>query len=239
MTEQYPRVAIVEDNEDLREELLFYLTRRGFPAWGVGSAELFWKQLHRQSVDIVLIDLRLPGEDGFAVAQFLHELTGYGLVILTARGDHQTKLRALNLGADLFLVKPINFAKLADSLEQLGQRLSQTHTHEVAPDVPSNGASNWRISRTGDALMPPDGQPIPLSAKERELLNILIDSNHQIFTRQSLHDLLFEHEEEVELHRIDVILSRLRQKAKRYEVQLPVRTLFGKGIVFVGDTPSR
>ncbi|WNL42988.1 response regulator transcription factor [Halomonas sp. PAMB 3264] len=235
MIEKRPRIAIIEDNEDLREELLFYLTHRGFSTWGVESAEAFWKQLHRQPVEIVLVDLGLPGESGFSVAQFLHELTGYGVVIVTARGDHQAKLQALNLGADLFLVKPINFAALALALERLGERLLDASGGSTLKTVPSS-KSGWYISSAGDHLVAPNGPALPLSAKESELLDILVSSTHQIFTRQSLHDLLFEYEPESELHRIDVILSRLRQKARRHGLSLPIRTIFGKGIVFVGDT---
>lgn len=69
------RVAIVEDSADLLDELLAFLRHRGFDAWGVRSAEAFWRQLHRDPVDIVLIDIGLPGEDGFSVLDYLHEIT--------------------------------------------------------------------------------------------------------------------------------------------------------------------
>lgn len=117
------RIALIEDNEDLRDELLFFLRHREYSAWGVASAEAFWKELHRNPVDIVLVDLGLPGEDGFSVVQYLHSMGSYGVIILTARGGEQERLRGLSLGADLFLVKPVNLARLGTALHTLGLRL--------------------------------------------------------------------------------------------------------------------
>ena len=87
------RVAIVEDSADLLDELLAFLRHRGFDAWGVRSAEAFWRQLHRDPVDIVLIDIGLPGEDGFSVLDYLHEIGHFGLVVITARGHEQDRRR--------------------------------------------------------------------------------------------------------------------------------------------------
>ena len=110
------RVAIVEDSADLLDELLAFLRHRGFDAWGVRSAEAFWRQLHRDPVDIVLIDIGLPGEDGFSVLDYLHGIGHFGLVVITARGHEQDRLQALNAGADLYLIKPVNFSDLADDI---------------------------------------------------------------------------------------------------------------------------
>lgn len=93
--------------------------------WGTRSAEAFWRQLHSHPVDIVLVDIGLPGEDGFSVLNYLHELGHYGLVVVSARGQQQDKLQALSLGADAYLIKPVNFAHLAETLTALGARLRQ------------------------------------------------------------------------------------------------------------------
>lgn len=119
------RLAIIEDNADLLDELLAWLGYRGFEVWGARSAEAFWRQLHSHPVDIVLVDIGLPGEDGFSVLNYLHELGHYGLVVVSARGQQQDKLQALSLGADAYLIKPVNFAHLAETLTALGARLRQ------------------------------------------------------------------------------------------------------------------
>lgn len=79
------RLAIIEDNADLLDELLAWLGYRGFEVWGTRSAEAFWRQLHSHPVDIVLVDIGLPGEDGFSVLNYLHEMGHYGLVAVSSR----------------------------------------------------------------------------------------------------------------------------------------------------------
>ena len=138
------RVAIIEDSADLLDELLAFLRHRGFDAWGVGSAEAFWRQLHRDPVDIVLIDIGLPGEDGFSVLDYLHEIGQFGLVVITARGHEQDRLQALNAGADLYLIKPVNFSDLAESI------------HALAPGFASNNRRKASIRRHQRS-----GQPLP------------------------------------------------------------------------------
>ncbi|HBM44731.1 MAG TPA: DNA-binding response regulator [Halomonas sp.] len=231
-----PRIAIIEDNEDLREEVEFYLQHKGFPVWGVPSAEAFWKKLHFHPVDIVLIDLGLPEEDGFSVVEHLRQLSHYGLVIITARGEKQERLRGLDLGADLFLVKPINFVQLSDALIQLGQRLQTTQNVSPTPTCQPNQTGAWYLEAASSQLVAPDETAIKLTPKEFDLLKVLVESSNQIFDRWVLHDLLFDYAEEPDVHRIDVILSRLRQKARKQGMTLPLRSVFGKGIAFVVES---
>ncbi|NVF13458.1 response regulator transcription factor [Vreelandella maris] len=232
-TPSVPRIAIIEDNDDFREEILVYLQHRGFPAWGVASAEAFWKRLHFHPVDIVLVDLGLPQEDGFSVVEHLRKLSGYGLVIITARGGKQERLRCLDLGADLFLVKPINFVQLSDTLTQLGQRLLTNANGGHMSTNNSRKTGSWYLEPAKSQLVTPDETSIRLTPKEFDLLNILIESSNQIFDRWLLHDLLFEHAEDPDIHRIDVVLSRLRQKSRQQGISLPLRSIFGKGITFI------
>lgn len=236
MTTSLPRIAIVEDNDDLRDELHFYLSHQGFSVWVAASAEIFWKQLHRHPADIVLIDLGLPGEDGFSMLEFLHQMPGIGLVIMTARGGQRDRLKGLSLGADLFLVKPVNFSELATALRQLGRRLQETGEGESrVHTLPLEALGNWRLQAAEGCLVAPSGVALRLSRQELALLDILLHAANHIFPREALHDRLFEHVDEADTHRIDVILSRLRQKARQQGIHLPIRSIFGKGIVFTGE----
>lgn len=229
-----PRIAVIDDNQDLREELMFFLQHRNYSVWGAESAESFWKKLHRHPADIVLIDVGLPGEDGFSVVDYLNAMQGFGLIIITARGQKQDKLRGLNLGADLYLVKPVNFAELVSVIDTLWQRIQN------ARDVPdttvqrrSDSHTLWQLLASSSCLQTGDAC-LKLSPQEYELLYILGHSAGEVFNRQTLTDLLFRHEDEPDPHRIDVILSRLRKKAKSHKVYLPIRSIFGRGLVFVG-----
>lgn len=260
MTEQKPRLAIIEDNQDLLEELIFFLEAKEYAVWGVNSAEAFWRELHGRPADIVLVDLGLPGEDGFSVIDYLRRLSGVGLIVVTARGSAQDKLRGLELGADLYLVKPVNFAQLTRDIEALWARLRQMTPvalgaeGAVAPagaaqtaadgtaasaadalsgSAPVTSTRAWNLDATSSSLVGSDGKTLKLTPQEYALLEILQGHPGEVYAKQVLHDLLFGASGDTDTHRIDVILSRLRQKSMQAKIRLPIRTLFGRGLVFV------
>ncbi|EPY4215001.1 MULTISPECIES: response regulator transcription factor [Klebsiella pneumoniae complex] len=231
------RLAIIEDNPDLLDELLAWLGYRGFEVWGTRSAEAFWRQLHSHPVDIVLIDIGLPGEDGFSVLSYLHELGHYGLVVVSARGQQQDKLQALSLGADAYLIKPVNFAHLAETLTALGARLQQDRPAPQQPEMasaapaPAPATGLWRLHE--DKLISPDARALELTQQEYRLVELLMRNRNEVCSKLDLHACLFAHESEPDLHRIDVVVSRLRHKARQQGIHLPVRAIFGKGLAFI------
>lgn len=233
------RLAIIEDNPDLLDELLAWLGYRGFEVWGTRSAEAFWRQLHSHPVDIVLIDIGLPGEDGFSVLSYLHELGHYGLVVVSARGQQQDKLQALSLGADAYLIKPVNFAHLAETLTALGARLQQDRPAPQQPEMASAAPASapppatglWRLHE--DKLISPDARTLELTQQEYRLVELLMRNRNEVCSKLDLHACLFAHESEPDLHRIDVVVSRLRHKARQQGIHLPVRAIFGKGLAFI------
>ncbi|MBU0724555.1 MAG: response regulator transcription factor [Alphaproteobacteria bacterium] len=232
MTTQTPRIALIEDNDDLREELVFFLKSRGSDVWGASSAEDFWKRLHRNAVDIVLVDLGLPGEDGFSVIEYLNEMSGFGLIVVSARGGQPERLRGLTLGADIYMVKPVNFARLAEEIDKLWARIqgdgaSDGTALDTAPP------QKWSLDASGSCLIDPAGKALRLTAQEFALLQILYRNPSQVYAKEILHDQLFEYDEHPETHRVDVILSRLRKKAREQHFRLPIRAIFGKGVVFI------
>lgn len=230
-----PRIAIIEDNADLREELTFFLQQKDYSVWSAGSAESFWKKLHLSPADIVLVDLGLPGECGFSIVDHLHEMTDYGVIIITARGGQQDNIRGVNLGADLYLVKPVNFSKLASSIDALWQRMQQERS--ALPKVRQKDITGrWQLANVEHRLITPDGDSLKLSKQESNLLNFLMLSPNEVFSKEALNKLMFRYEDGSDAHRVDVILSRLRKKARDQNVDLPVRSIFGKGVVFVGTT---
>lgn len=242
MTEPKPRLAIIEDNQDLLEELIFFLEAKGHDVWGVNSAEAFWRELHGRPADIVLVDLGLPGENGFSVIEYLRRFSAFGLIVITARGSAEDKLKGLELGADLYLVKPVNFARLVLDIEGLWERMREKAPVAPAAEpavavstaaAPADSTQVWELDAARHILVAPDGRNLKLTPQEYALLEILQAHPGEVHTKRVLHDLLFGMSPEVDTHRIDVILSRLRQKALQENVRIPVRTLFGRGLVFV------
>lgn len=228
------RLAIIEDNADLLDELLAWLGYRGFEVWGTRSAEAFWRQLHSHPVDIVLVDIGLPGEDGFSVLNYLHELGHYGLVVVSARGQQQDKLQALSLGADAYLIKPVNFAILPrPSPPSRAPAPGPSGGSDCGGDRHAAGRlpGSWRLHE--DKLISPDARTLELTQQEYRLVELLMRNRNEVCSKLDLHACLFSHESEPDLHRIDVVVSRLRHKARQQGIHLPVRAIFGKGLAFI------
>ncbi len=222
------RIAILEDNDDLREELGFFLTNQGHFVWGVDSAEAFWKQLHLVPVDVVLVDIGLPGEDGFSVVSFLHQIRRHGVIVISARGSQQDHMRGLSLGADLYMVKPINFADLNHAIVSLGQRIQ----HEArSTGTTVEEGSEWLLDDR--QLVSPEGKRLSLTPQEQLLIDCLLNHKNSVCSKEQLHDVLFGYHPEPDTHRVDVIISRLRSKARQHHFSLPIRALFGRGLTFV------
>src|SRR5690606_27725828 len=192
------------------------------------------KKLHRNPADIVLVDLGLPGEDGFGIVDYLKGFGEMGVIIVTARGHHQDKLRGLNLGADLYLVKPVNFSELASAIDGLWQRMQQERALEPATYSARESSGEWRLIGSRQSLIAPNGEQLVLSVQEYRLISTMGRSPSEVFSKETLFNLIYQHEDLPDAHRIDVILSRLRKKAKEQNISLPVRSIFGKGLVFVG-----
>ena len=238
MSDPKPRVAVVEDNHDLREELMFFLKQQGFQAWGADSAEQFWKWLHINGTDIVLVDIGLPGEDGFTVVKHLKQFGQYGLIIVSARGEASASAHGLDLGADLYLVKPLSFPHLLSSIESLWHRMSQGRTPLAAPAVAQEPEGGWALDATSNSLLSPAGAGIRLSQQEYTLLSILMAAPEVVMAKESLAARMFPFENQASGHRIDVIMSRLRKKAREEQLKLPIRAIFGRGLVFVGKAEN-
>lgn len=234
-----PTIAVIEDDEDLLANLLLSLRSKGYVAWGVGSAEAFYRERTVAPADIVLIDLGLPGEDGLSALRHLRRGSDLGIIVITARGGSDSRIAGLEAGADHYFVKPIDFRELLITVEVLWRRigLKQVSTSPRATDIPK--ANTWILNRADSSLNLPDGRKLHLSQREYEYLACLMANPGTLFSKTALHQQLFPEQEEIDTHRVEVILSRLRQKAEtQLGLSLPIRTVFGKGIAFVGQTQT-
>ncbi|VGO97524.1 Virulence transcriptional regulatory protein PhoP [Klebsiella quasipneumoniae subsp. similipneumoniae] len=156
-------------------------------------------------------------------------------MVVSARGQQQDKLQALSLGADAYLIKPVNFAHLAETLTALGARLQQDRPApqqpEMASAAPAPATGLWRLHE--DKLISPDARTLELTQQEYRLVELLMRNRNEVCSKLDLHACLFAHESEPDLHRIDVVVSRLRHKARQQGIHLPVRAIFGKGLAFI------
>ncbi len=228
-TSRTPALALIEDNPELCEETARFLQSMGYQVWTAGSAEDFYRQLHANSADILLVDLGLPGEDGLDLIRYIRSHYSCGIIAITARGTRDDRINGFGHGVDYYLVKPVDPTELIAIIEVLWKRLTPQPTTKTSNDL-------WRLDPTAHLLQGPGGETLELTSSEYLLIERLLDEPNQTVNKENLHQALFPNEDEVDLHRIDVVLNRIRTKAKKQGLPLPIRSVFGRGIAFVMAT---
>lgn len=218
-----PRLAVVEDDRDLCDSLVEFLAAYGFPVWGVHSGEALYERLVENPADVVVLDVQLPGADGFQVAKTLQG-QAIGIVMLTARGTLADRLNGLSSGADTYLVKPIDLVELAANIDAVARRLVrqvvQTATNEAA----------WRLEQENWHIVSPDGQSLSLTGKEFALLRYLAEAKGAVMNKARLATLIDGYSCDTGPNRLDVLLCRLRKKAEQtLGRKLPVKAVNGQG----------
>jgi DNA-binding response OmpR family regulator len=218
-------IAVVEDDEDIRANVCRYLARVGFGAWGAESAEDFYVRLLRDRVDLAVIDIGLPGEDGLSLVRRL-AAQGIPTVLMTARADLGSRIEGLDAGALQYFVKPVDMQELVAGVRS--QLRSKRLQMGGSPVVPA-----WRLDKLGAKLEAPNHKNVLLTTRELEILSCLMQTPGAVISKQVLSESVGARDLEDDFHRIESALTRLRRKTLGDTgMALPVRAVFGKGLVF-------
>ena len=211
-----PRIAIVEDDADQRESLQMWLSFKGYDVWAVESAEAFYLQAGSQPVDVLIIDLGLPGEDGLQTIRHLRQSVRHGIIITSARSRINDRLEGMGAGADYYLVKPVVPEELLLCVETLWQRMQE-----------ASQTGGWVLRVSAQELQAPCGAIIRLTPSEVLLLSHLAEQNGPVL-KGDLVTLMGADPRVASLHRLDAHLSRLRRKVKEVtELALPISAVPG------------
>lgn len=218
------RIALVEDDEDLRDTYTEFLQSLGYRVWGSASAEGFYKRLAVDPVDLVLLDIGLPGEDGISVATHLRNLPQVAVIIVSARDGVSERINGLKAGADRYLVKPVDLMELAANIEAVVRR-------PVTPEAnPTGAAVGWHLDRKSWRLMAPDGQSFLATTREFAMLSCLFEAQGKTVTREVLAEKMFGFRATNSSERIAVVVGRLRKKSLAMLGQeLPVKAIHSVG----------
>lgn len=219
------KIIVVEDDADLRNQVVTYLTMSGFDAVGVGSAADLYRQMAVESFSILVLDLRLPDEDGLSIAAHVHTHGNIGIIMVTARGDIEDRLRGREAGADVYLTKPVDLRELVAAVKSLERRLNP-----VAASFPVPSAPQWRLDRESFSLTAPNNRSVPLTANEVALLNRLSSPYGVTVPRGDLLATLGYDPDDPSNRNLDAALRRLRLKVERDAgLPLPIRTVHSIG----------
>lgn len=226
------RIAIVEDDASLREDLVEYLAQRGCTVQGFDSAESFYRGMATTEFSLVLLDLLLPGEGGLDVARWLRvHLPDMGIVMLTSLSTTRDQVGGLEAGADAYLAKNAPLEVIEATCRSVLRRLAS-----AAPPPVGAATLPWRLNPYSHQLWPPQGAVIELTHAESVFLESLAQVPGQAVSRQLLLERLGKPDSLSNLRNLDSQARRIRQKVlAACGTELPVKPSYGTGYLFAGE----
>jgi DNA-binding response OmpR family regulator len=232
-------VLVVDDDPDLCHGVCEYLELNDFRATAVHTGKQMFEMIAREVIDLLLLDVRLPGEDGLRLARTLRESSKIPIVILSGQIEEADRVMGLELGADDYVTKPFSPREL---LARIRAVLRRSQMEVAAPNrdgsLRAYRFGGWELNMRLRRLLAPDGAHIGISRREFSLLCAFLASPQRILTREQLLDFSRLHSTEVYDRAIDVQILRLRRKieADPTHPQL-IRTQRGVGYYF--DSPVK
>jgi two-component system OmpR family response regulator len=232
-----PHILVVDDDPQIRELLEEYLTENALRVSVVASGQQMAKILADETIDLVVLDLRLAGEDGMAIARTLREQSAIPIVMLTGVRDEADRVMGLELGADDYLTKPFSPRELLARIRTVlrrtkGAALAQARQHQVRAYRFADFELNLRTRR----LKRRDGRPIDLTNGEFNLLAALLAAPQRILTRDQILEASRVYDNEVYDRSIDVQVLRLRRKIESDPSQ-PRFILTERGVGYTFNSP--
>jgi DNA-binding response OmpR family regulator len=229
-----PHVLIVDDERDILDPLAAYLSKNGFRISKAADARAARDILAAHAVDIALIDIMMPGEDGLALTGFIRATSKVPVILLTAKGEETDRIVGLELGADDYVTKPFSPRELVARIKAVLRRTADDRVK--APEADAYAFGDW-VLRTGEReLVDRDGRSVPLSTGEYNLLLALVSHPKRVLTRDQLLD-LSQHRDLGAFERsIDNHVSRLRKKieADPSDPRL-IKTVWGGGYTLAAE----
>jgi two-component system OmpR family response regulator len=207
-----PHVVVVDDDETVRQLVDEYLAQNDFRVTGVEGGAQLMSVLSAQVVDLVLLDLRLRGEDGMQLLRTLRADSHIPVIILTGRAEEADRVMGLELGADDYLTKPFSPRELLARIRTVLRRTHAGQEVHGAPVCRAYRLPGWELNLRTRRLMRHDGAEVTLSNGEFNLLAALLATANRVVSRDQLIELSRRYDNEVYDRAIDVQILRLRRK---------------------------
>lgn len=227
------KILIVDDDENIAELISLYLTKECFDTMMVHDGMDAITAFDTYQPNLILLDLMLPGIDGYQVCREIRSKSNVPIIMLSAKGEVFDKVLGLELGADDYIIKPFDAKELVARVRAVLRRYHpQSSTTETAPQ-PQGKCVEYPgivINLTNYSVML-DGKNVEMPPKELELLYFLASSPNQVFTREQLLDQLWGYEYIGDTRTVDVHIKRLREKIKDHPTW-KLSTVWGIGYKF-------
>ena len=232
-----PSILVVEDERVQRTALAAYLEREGLQVHEADGGTTMWQVLENHTVDLVLLDVRLPGEDGFVLARRMRERwPRLGVIMVTAKQDTVDRIVGLETGADDYIVKPFDPRELLARVKSVLRRLHSALASDAPrAQLPTNVVpmGRWLLDLEQHILRAADGATEPLTATEFDLLKVFAEHPDRPLTRDWLLQVTSHRDLDPFDRSIDLRITRLRKKIEP-DPQKPtvLRTVRGVGYMF-------
>lgn len=234
--EPSPHILVVDDHRDIRELLGRYLAQHGFRVSPADSAAAARRILKSAAVDLVVLDVMMPGESGLQLTRSLREAGDVPIILLTAMGEETDRIIGLEMGADDYLAKPFNPRELVARIRTVLRRAQALpRPREPAAADGRLRFDRWQLDLARRELLDEAGVTVPLSSGEFRLLAALLERPGLVLTRDQLLDLTRGRAAGLFDRSIDNQISRLRRRIERDPARPAlIKTVRGDGYSFVG-----
>ena len=227
------KLLVVDDDPELRELITAYLSKQGYDIVAVGDGNAMDQAFANNDIDLVILDLMLPGEDGLTIAKRLKQNSNVPIIIVSAQGEDVDRIVGLEVGADDYIGKPFNPRELLARIRAVLRRVTGSGPTAAPMRVVEFG--DFRMDLNAH-LLSRNGSTVALTSGEFDLLGILVRHPNQVLDRDRILDLLTGAERSPFDRSIDVRITRLRSKIEPDPTSpIFIRTIWGKGYMFCPD----
>ena len=236
-----PHLLLVDDDEDILSFLTVFFRKHGHEVSTAPNGASMFETIGKKTIDLVILDVMLQGEDGFSLCQRLRATSRIPIIMLTAMADYTDRVVGLEIGADDYLTKPFDQRELLARVKAVLRRTGETSTPLTSKDTrPTIHFAGWRLDAARRELRSADGALVLLSSGEFDLLLAFVEHPQRILTRDMLLDLARGPTHEAFDRSIDVQVSRLRQKLEE-DPKNPsiIRTVRSEGYIFTQPVTRR
>jgi two-component system OmpR family response regulator len=228
MASMLKHILVVDDDPEIRTLLAEYLERNGFRASMLPDGRDVMRMLEQKAIDLVVLDLMLPGVDGLTLCREVRLRSRVPVLILSARGEDVDRIVGLEMGADDYLAKPFHPREL---LARIRAILSRAGSSEAPPEAEEYHFDRFRLDMLRRVLCRDDGEEVSLTGSEFELLAIFLARPNRVLSRDTLVELTQGREAPAYDRSIDVRVSRLRQALGDSRENKLLKTVYGEGYV--------
>ena len=225
------KILIVDDDENIAELISLYLTKECFDTRIVHDGEDALSTFDEYRPNLVLLDLMLPGMDGYQVCREIRSKSQIPIIMLSAKGEVFDKVLGLELGADDYIIKPFDSKEMVARVRAVLRRYQPVRSESVSTDASKCVEYPGIVINLTNYSVLVDGNHVDMPPKELELLYFLASSPNQVFTREQLLDQIWGYEYIGDTRTVDVHIKRLREKIKDHE-SWKLSTVWGIGYKF-------